>query len=925
MPHNDFATLFDWLPLGAYRSSLQGRQVRANPALVRINGFESEAEMLAAVDDIGGRWYVQPGRREQFRALLEANGEVQDFVSEVFRYKTRERIWVREHARLVPGADGEPMFYEGTVEDITESRQAADSLAITLKNIGQGIMRFDAEGRCIFHNEQALRLLDLPPELMARQPTAHELVLWQQARGDFGDKLELLHSAQDREFLARIIQARDPVTAHHAPTSSYIRRTRQGRTLEILSRALPDGGSVRTYTDVTDYVQTQEALARQKAMLGALVDNIPDRIWLKDVDGVYLLSNPAHQRQHGLTQQQIVGRTAQHLFGDRYGNDYREADLQAMASLAPMVYEDRLVDRETGAVQYFELVKVAMRDEAGHCTGLLGIARDITARKRVEAELIAARDAADAGNRAKADFLANMSHEIRTPMNAVIGMSDLLLQTPLTAQQQEFAEIIRTSGETLLALINGILDFSRIESGHLELECLPMDLVECLEGALDVNCGAARDKGLDLLYWIDDAVPRTILGDAIRLRQIFVNLISNAVKFTARGEVCVHLGWRQGGDGVPLLLGSVRDTGIGIAVDRLDRLFKSFSQVDASTTRQFGGTGLGLAICRRLLTLMNGRIWVESSPGAGSSFHFELPCRAAEPASADDASGTAPALAGRRLLLVADDGNARHFLERQTRRWGMQVLATASWGEAMARLQAREPVDAAVIDLQWRDDDGRSGCALLAAMRQQYPTHRLPLLALTTESIDDPRIRRLELDRALRKPLRYRQLQDALEATMRPPGPPAHAPAVRAPAQPPMAQSLPLRILLAEDNAVNLRVTSLILSGLGYDIEIATDGRQALDRVMGAAQALALDVVLMDVQMPVMDGLDATRQIVAQVPQVRRPWIIAMTANAMEGDQSTCLAAGMDDYLSKPARAAAIAKALERAHAALTLRRAGSD
>jgi PAS domain S-box-containing protein len=551
MPHNDFATLFDWLPLGAYRSSLQGRQVRANPALVRINGFESEAEMLAAVDDIGGRWYVQPGRREQFRALLEANGEVQDFVSEVFRYKTRERIWVREHARLVPGADGEPMFYEGTVEDITESRQAADSLAITLKNIGQGIMRFDAEGRCIFHNEQALRLLDLPPELMARQPTAHELVLWQQARGDFGDKLELLPSAHDREFLARIIQARDPVTAHHAPTSSYIRRTRQGRTLEILSRALPDGGSVRTYTDVTDYVQTQEALARQKAMLGALVDNIPDRIWLKDVDGVYLLSNPAHQRQHGLTQQQIVGRTAQHLFGDRYGNDYREADLQAMASLAPMVYEDRLVDRETGTVQYFELVKVAMRDEAGRCTGLLGIARDITARKRVEAELIAARDAADAGNRAKADFLANMSHEIRTPMNAVIGMSDLLLQTPLTAQQQEFAEIIRTSGETLLALINGILDFSRIESGHLELECLPMDLVECLEGALDVNCGAARDKGLDLLYWIDDAVPRTILGDAIRLRQIFVNLISNAVKFTARGEVCVHLGWRQGGDWRP--------------------------------------------------------------------------------------------------------------------------------------------------------------------------------------------------------------------------------------------------------------------------------------------------------------------------------------------------------------------------------------
>jgi PAS domain S-box-containing protein len=801
------------------------------------------------------------------------------------------------------------MFYEGTVEDITESRQATDSLAITLKNIDQGIMRFDAEGRCVFHNEQALRLLDLPPDLMARQPTAHELVLWQQARGDFGENLELLHADKDRDFLARIIQARDPVTAHHAPTSSYIRRTRQGRILEILSRILPDGGSVRTYTDVTESMQTQEALARQQAMLSALVDNIPDRIWLKDVDGVYLLSNPAHQRQHGLTQQQIVGRTAQELFGDRYGTDYREADLQAMASRTPMVYEDRLVNRETGAVQYFELVKVAMRNEAGRCTGLLGIARDITARKQVEAELIAARDAADAGNRAKADFLANMSHEIRTPMNAVIGMSDLLMQTPLSAQQQEFAEIIRTSGEALLALINGILDFSRIDSGHLDLECLPLDLVECLEGALDLNCNAARDKGLDLLYWIDDEVPRTILGDGTRLRQIFVNLISNAVKFTARGEVCVRLGWRQGADGVPLLLGSVRDTGIGIAADRLDRLFKSFSQVDASTTRQYGGTGLGLAICRRLLTLMGGRIWVESIPGAGSCFHFEMPCRSAEPTRVDDLSGPKPALAARRLLVVAEDGNARHFLECQTRRWGMQVLATASWGETMALLQGREPVDAAVIDLQWRDGDGHSGCALVAALRQRYPAHRLPLLALTTESIDDPRIAGLGLVRAIGKPLRYRQLLDALRAAMLPPVvPPATGPASPASAQPPLAQRLPLRILLAEDNAVNLRVTSLILSGLGYDIEIAADGRQALDRVLGAAPGKAVDVVLMDVQMPVMDGLDATREIVAQIPRMRRPWIIAMTANAMEGDQSTCLAAGMDDYLSKPARAAAIGK-----------------
>ena len=924
MPHNDFASLFDWLPLGAYRSSLQGRQLRANPALVRINGFTSEAEMLAAVDDIGGKWYVQPGRREEFRAQLDAHGEVQNFISEVYRYRTRERIWVREHARLVPGADGRPMFYEGTVEDITESQRATDSLAITLKNISQGIMRFDADGRCVFYNEQARQLLDLPSDLMERQPTAHELVLWQQARGDFGDNLNGLPSADDRAFLARIIQARDPATAHHAPTRSYVRRTRQGRTLEIRSRALPDGGSVRTYTDVTDYVQAQEALARQQAMLSALVNNIPDRIWLKDAHGVYLLSNPAHQRQHGLSQQQIVGKTAPELFGDRYGTGYREADLLAMASPTPLVYEDRLVNRETGAVQYYELVKVAMRDEGGRCTGLLGIARDITARKQTEADLIAARDAADAGHRAKAEFLANMSHEIRTPMNAVIGMSDLLLQTPLTAQQQEFAEIIRTSGETLMALINGILDFSRLESGKLDLESVPVNVGDCLESALDLCCGAARDKGVDLLYWIDDEVPRHILGDSTRLRQVLVNLISNAVKFTAEGEVCVQLAWRRVDDGSTLLQGSVQDTGIGIPADRQDRLFRSFSQVDASTTRQFGGTGLGLAICRRLLTLMNGRIWVDSSPGTGSCFQFELPCRSAVADDGLDPPAPPTALAGRHLLLVADPRSSRDFLERQARRWGLQVQTTDSWDEAMARLNGEGQLDAALIDLDWCDARGRRGTALAATLRQQGLRRQLPLLALTRGSMDDPLFARLRPIRAVGKPLRYRLLLDALCEALRK-APADWAARAATPVEQPLAVRLPLRILLAEDNAVNLRVSSLILSGLGYDIQIAADGHQAVEKVCHGAPGETFDVVLMDVQMPVMDGLEASRQIGAAQTLARRPWIIAMTANAMEGDRVACLAAGMDDYLSKPVRAATLVDALQRASAALAHRRATAD
>ena len=924
MPHNDFATLFDWLPLGAYRSSLEGRQLRANPALVRLNGFDSEAEMLASVNDIAGRWYVQAGRRDAFRALLEANGEVHDFVSEVYRYKTRERIWVREHARVVPDADGRPMFYEGTVEDITDRMRATDALAVTLQNIDQGIMRFAADGRCVFYNEQALALLELPTELMQRQPTAHELALWQQARGDFGEDLRWLDSADDRAFLADIIQGRNPAAAHHVPIRNYVRRTRQGRTLEVRTRSLSDGGSVRTYTDITGHAQAQEALAYRQAMLRALVNNIPDRIWLKDANGVYLLTNPAHQRQHGLTEQQIIGKTAMELFGERYGTEYRDADLVAMASATPLVYEDRLVDRQTGTVQYYELVKVAMRDAQGRCTGLLGIARDITARKRTESELIAARDAADAGNRAKAEFLANMSHEIRTPLNAVIGMSDLLLQTPLTAAQKEFAGIVRTSSETLLALINGILDFSRLESGQVELESEPFELAACLDDALDLCCGAARDKGVDLSYWIDDAVPRRVIGDSARLRQVLVNLIANAVKFTAEGEVCVGLSWHRADSGATLLRGSVRDTGIGIPADRMDRLFRSFSQVDASTTRRFGGTGLGLAICQRLLALMGGRIGVESNPGVGSCFEFELPCLSVTAPDRPEPADPPGALAGRHLLLVAPERASRDVLERLARRWGMRVQtlhALHAWDGAQARLRDPMPPDVVIVDLDWRDADGRTGFDLVHALRQRPQQSELPLLALVRAAGNGAHPVLPARVRTLTKPLRHRPLFDTL-CELIGQKPTAAPPPTRAPASKPLlASRLPLRILLAEDNAVNLRVSSLILNGLGYDIQIATDGHEAVAAVCRAATGPGLDVVLMDMQMPEMDGLEATRQIHGRLPPARRPWIVAMTASAMAEDRDACLAAGMDDYLSKPVRAATLAAALERAAATLAHRR----
>ncbi len=1048
--HDDFSTLFELLPIGAYRTNAQGHQVRANRAMVRLFGFDDEATMLAHVNAAERDWYVLPGRRARFRALLEANGAAREFESEMYRRGSGERIWISENAHLVRAADGSVLYYEGTVEDITERKRSDEALQVTLAHIDQGIIRLDTDGRVVFFNQRVLSLLDLPESLLVTRPTTQELTRWQYERGDFGDAMRLLetpdarksvnqllegsgklqagryerrtldgrmlevktvllpdggavrtysdvtdyHSAQQQlaektrtleitldsmsqgiatinaqgrtvtsnrrhrellnlpdELMARqptmdelvrfqidrgdfgdnfqfvdalargYVAVGDKVPAIQGP-ETYMRRTREGRTLEVRTRPLPEGGVVRTFTDMTDYVRAQEALAQKEVELTAVVNHIPDRIWLKDAAGVYRLSNPAHWRAYGMKEQDILGRTADELFGDEVGAHQRRTDQQAMAQQGPLFYEDQLVSRVTGKVQHVELVKVAIRDEAGQVTGLLGIARDITARKEAQSMLIAAKEAAEAGERAKAEFLANMSHEIRTPMNAVIGMSDLLLDTPLTATQREFAETIRTSGDALLVLINDILDFSKIESGNLTLEHVPVNLTECVESALDLTSGPAVAKGLDLLYWIEDDVPRAIFGDMTRLRQVFINLINNAVKFTQRGEVVVMLSRRHTVDGAPLLHGSVRDTGIGIPADRLDRLFQVFSQVDASTTRQYGGTGLGLAICRRLITLMGGRIWVESTAGEGSTFQFEIPMQTVPSGPSPWINRKAVSLSGKRILLVDDNATNRHILTLQTARWGMLPRAASSGQQALAWLDSGEAFDAAVLDVQM---PGMDGYTLAAELRKRFSAAQLPLLVLTSLGDDGGQLAGLGVAQTLTKPTKAQVLFDAVSGLFERPA----AAVVQAgmtdtgtARAPRLADQLPLRVLLAEDNEVNQRVASLILGGLGFDIRVVVNGLQALDAVEAALQAgEPFDVVLMDVQMPELDGLEATRRLCERHPVGRRPWVVAMTANAMEGDRDDCLAAGMDDYLSKPIRAAAVSDALRRAGAGLAARR----
>ena len=709
---------------------------------------------------------------------------------------------------------------------------------------------------------------------------------------------EPLTSADGRQWLGETLKT--PISYADGQPLGII-----GVTRDITARKAADAELARSHEQ-----------ARQAGqLLRSLIDSIPDPIFYKDATTRYLGCNPAFAAYVGRTPAEVVGLTDDDLFPPVVAASRRAAVAELLASRQSKQFEE-VMTYPDGRHVSADTIRHPLIGPGGEMVGVLGISRDITARKAAERELRQAHEAAQAATQAaqaagqaaiaasaaKSEFLATMSHEIRTPLNGVVGMVELLEGTPLDDRQRKYAAVCRASAEALLSLINDVLDFSKIEAGKLELEHADFDLHATVEGAVTVAAPRAAKKGLQLASRFDPAVPRLIRGDAARLRQVIYNLVNNAVKFTEAGAVTVTILPVDPARPTGPLRVAVADTGVGIPPDRVDRLFKSFSQVDASTTRRYGGTGLGLAICKRLVELMGGAIGVDSTPGRGSTFWFTF-----QPGAVADATAAPAPPDLRELPVLVVDGNPAHadLLRDMLAAWHLRPSVAGTPADAAAAVHTAA-ADGHPFGLIVCDVDAAGGtAAAVAALAAGAGAAGVPVLALRSvdSTISTADAAAAGLAGLIDKPVRQSNLFDHIQ-TARAVNCRAIAGAVTAnraavaPARP-TGPTRQRRVLVADDNDINQLVAGELLRKAGWTCDLVADGRAAV----AAVAATRYDAVLMDCQMPEMDGLEATRQIrraEAAAADGRHVPVIALTANAIKGDRENCLASGMDDYLSKP-------------------------
>ncbi|MCM3871067.1 MAG: PAS domain S-box protein [Pyrinomonadaceae bacterium] len=755
-----------------------------------------------------------------------------------------------------------------------------------------GYHELDAEGRITSVNTTELLMLGYSAEEMIGRHVWEFIEEADVARKTFGEKLagtkplgtvERAFRRKDGAFLE--VQLDDRILHDPSGRITGIRATMQ---------------------DIVKRKQTEQALRDSEERFRDLFENASDSIYTVDFSGQFTSMNKSAERMTGYTRAEALQLNFSQVVSPETLKVLQRMMERKLTSPEETVYEFEII-RKSGEPLLMEMSSRAIYQN-GKPIGIQGIGRDITQRKLIEAELTRARDAAVESSRVKSEFLANMSHEIRTPMNGIMGMTDLALDTNLNLEQRQYLEIVKSSTHSLLTIINDILDFSKMEAGMLDLEIIDFSVQDALAAATRTIALRAHEKGLELAFEVSEGVPDRLLGDPGRLRQIVMNLIANAVKFTTAGEIVVRVEEESRTRSDLVLHFSVSDTGIGIPAEKQSLIFEAFAQADGSTTRQYGGTGLGLAICLQLIEIMGGRMWVESEEGHGSTFHFTVPF--AVPAASVELKDHQPAnLQGLRALIVDDNDTSRRILVGMLASWQMHAEAVASGAEALVALEHARKNDEAfslvLIDACMPEPDGFAVAEQIGATEQNAATAIMMLTSIDQQA-SLARMRALGLTSYVVKPISQSDLFNAIQTAMCPSDLEIGTPAIPETRQ--LApQEKSLRFLLAEDNEVNQKLAVWILEKRGHSVTLATTGQEALD----ALAKEQFDVVLMDVQMPEMNGFAATR-IIRQYEQTTGEHIpiIAMTALAMKGDRERCLEAGMDDYIAKPIQANQIFQAV---------------
>ena len=875
--------LIECLPVGVFVVGKDGRQLYENAAAKEILGRELEPGTTAEERVSRARVFVagtaQPYAPEQLPSMRALRGE-RVRVMDLEVHRPDGRIVVLDVASC-PLVDGTGTITGGVVtfSDITGAANAARAYRLLIERVPVGIYSTTTDGMLLLANPTLRAMLGYS----ADEPLT-----------DVNLDRDHTNRAQ-RLVFKRILEERGEIRGFESTW-----RRRDGSVIHVSQSATAirdKAGSILSYEgiveDITERKRTQEELRENRERYRQLVENATDIMYRCDAYGRFTYVNPTVRKVLGYAEEELIGKEFTELIAPEFRELVRSFYQVQFRTRAPNTYFEFPVRAKDGRLVWMgQNVQTIVTGE--WVLGFQAMARDISERREMEGELARARDSALESARVKSEFLANMSHEIRTPMNGVVGMADLLLRTGLSPEQREYAQTIRLSAEALLTLVDDILDLSKIEAGKLTVKPVDFDLDEVIDGITDVFAERAAAKGLKFRAVIYPDVHRHLHGDALRVRQILLNLIGNAVKFTETGEVTLAV-MRDSESGEETELWFlVNDTGVGIAEADQQRLFEPFVQADGSTTRKHGGTGLGLAISRQLVEMLGGRIGVASSPGEGSTFWFTAKFRKD---TRPEVTARRPALAGVLCLLVDSNEINRLMLRRHLGSLSVSVEQAASAEEALKRLRdaaaSGKPFDVVVMEMQLAGTDGISAARQIHADERIRSTPIVLMTAIGRRKSDVEFFRAEGIDTFVMKPVRRAQLASAIAQVIRrlPDEDVAGPPAAQAGTAPSSK-----RILIVEDNVINQKVAIGQLKHLGYDCDVAASGAEAID----AIRSRPYDLILLDCQMPDIDGYDVARAIRRLENETRRVPIVAMTAHTHGGERERCMAAGMDDYLAKP-------------------------